>query len=286
MRILLKSAKVYTDGAVKVADMLLDGAELSYFSGEVSSLCCPIIHNTAVFPGFADVHVHLREPGFSYKENIKTGTLASARGGYTAVCSMPNLNPTPDSYDNLKIQLDAIERDAVIAVYPYGTITKGEAGEVLSDMEDMAPYVKGYSDDGRGVQSEKMMRTAMERAKALGKPIVAHCEDNSLLHGGYIHDGEYAKAHGYEIVSVIPQPKAGGSFATTAYKNFASPVAVEEIRADAGIDIGGTLIGMHLKRVAVPVRLSVKTIGEANIICARTRPKFIGGCRAVYPENT
>ncbi len=197
MRILLKSAKVYTDGAVKVADMLLDGAELSLFAGEVSSLSCPIIHNTAVFPGFADVHVHLREPGFSYKETVKSGTLAAARGGYTAVCSMPNLDPTPDSYENLKIQLDAIERDALIAVYPYGTITKGEAGAELSDMEAMAPYVKGYSDDGRGVQSADMMRSAMERAKSLGRPIVAHCEDNSLLRGGYIHDGEYAKEHGH-----------------------------------------------------------------------------------------
>ena len=131
MRVLLKSAKVYTDGAVKVADMLLDGAELSLFSGEASSLSCPVIHNTAVFPGFADVHVHLREPGFSYKETVKTGTLASAHGGYTAVCSMPNLNPTPDTMEHLGIQLDAIERDACIAVYPYGTITKGELGLAL-----------------------------------------------------------------------------------------------------------------------------------------------------------
>ena len=120
--------------------------------------------------------------------------------------------------------------------------------------------------------------------KEKGIYLAAQCCEH--LNRAVIVEKEYAKAHGYEIVSVIPQPKAGGSFATTAYKNFASPVAVEEIRADAGIDIGGTLIGMHLKRVAVPVRLSVKTIGEANIICARTRPKFIGGCRAVYPENT
>jgi len=197
MRILFKSAKVYTDGEVKVADMLLDGAELSSFAGEVSSLSCPIIHNTAIFPGFADVHVHLREPGFSYKENIASGTRASARGGYTAVCSMPNLNPTPDTLEHLRIQLDAIERDAVIAVYPYGTITRGEMGEELSDMEAMSPFVKGYSDDGRGVQSRDMMRSAMERARALGKIIVAHCEDNSLLHAGYIHDGDYAKAHGH-----------------------------------------------------------------------------------------
>ena len=150
-----------------------------------------------LLPGFADVHVHLREPGFSYKETIATGTLAAARGGYTTVCSMPNLNPAPDSMETLAPQLSAIARDAVIEVIPYGTITKGEKGEELSDMDAMAPYVVAFSDDGRGVQNDEMMRAAMIKAKALGKMIVAHCEDNSLLRGGYIHDGEYAKAHGH-----------------------------------------------------------------------------------------
>ncbi len=153
--------------------------------------------NLAVFPGFCDVHVHLREPGFSYKETILTGSLASARGGYTAVCTMPNLNPVPDSVENLRKQLDIIATDACIHVYPYGAITVGEAGETLADLEGMAPYVKGYSDDGRGVQSDEMMLAAMEKAKALDLPIVAHCEVNSLLRGGYIHDGDYAKAHGH-----------------------------------------------------------------------------------------
>ena len=150
-----------------------------------------------VFPGFCDVHVHFREPGFSYKETILTGSRAAARGGYTAVCTMPNLNPVPDSREHLNEQLEIIERDAAIRVIPYGSITVGEAGQTLSDMEDMAEDVAGFSDDGRGVQNEEMMREAMLRAKALGKMIVAHCEDNSLLHGGYIHDGEYAKAHGH-----------------------------------------------------------------------------------------
>ncbi len=149
------------------------------------------------FPGFADVHVHLREPGFSYKETILSGTFASARGGFTDVCSMPNLNPVPDSLENLTLQLDIIKKDAVIGVHPYGSITKCEMGESLSDMEDMAPYVIGFSDDGKGVQSEEMMISAMKKAKALGKPIVAHCEDNSLLNGGYIHDGEYARLNGH-----------------------------------------------------------------------------------------
>ena len=154
-----------------------------------------------VFPGFCDVHVHFREPGFSYKETIKTGTLAAARGGYTAVCTMPNLDPVPDSKEHLSRQLEIIERDAVINVFPYGAITVGEMGEKLSDMDAMASNVIAFSDDGRGVQSEEMMIAAMEKAKSLGKLIVAHCEVNELLRGGYIHDGAYAKAHGHRGIS-------------------------------------------------------------------------------------
>lgn len=150
-----------------------------------------------IFPGFCDVHVHLRQPGFSYKETIKTGTQASAHGGYTTVFSMPNLKPVPDSAEHLKEQLDIIKKDAVINVLPYGAITVGQNGEELSDMEGMAKDVIAFSDDGRGVQSEEMMKEAMQRAKALGKIIVAHCEDNSLLHGGYIHDGVYASKHSH-----------------------------------------------------------------------------------------
>lgn len=149
------------------------------------------------FPGFCDVHVHFREPGFSYKETIKSGCAAAARGGYTAVCTMPNLSPVPDSGENLKVQTDIIKRDAFIHVLPYGAITVGEKGEQLAELEAMAPNVAAFSDDGRGVQNDDMMRQAMLRAKALGKMIVAHCEVNSLLRGGYIHDGEYARAHGH-----------------------------------------------------------------------------------------
>jgi len=152
----------------------------------------------AVFPGFCDVHVHFREPGFSYKETIKTGSLASARGGCTAVCTMPNLSPVPSSVETLKVQTDIIERDAVINVYPYASITVDQKGQVLSDMEGMADSCIAFSDDGRGVQSEALMRAAMEKAKSLGKMIVAHCEVNDLLHGGYIHDGEYARTHGHK----------------------------------------------------------------------------------------
>ena len=162
-----------------------------------SELACFDDSRYAVFPGFCDVHVHFREPGFSYKETIKTGSLAAARGGYTAVCTMPNLNPVPDSVENLNQQRDIIEKDACIHVYPYGAITVGEKGETLADIEGMAPFVCGFSDDGRGVQRDEMMKEAMIRAKAQGKMIVAHCEVNDLLRGGYIHDGAYAKEHGH-----------------------------------------------------------------------------------------
>ncbi|MGM9590853.1 MAG: dihydroorotase [Faecousia sp.] len=151
----------------------------------------------AIFPGFCDVHVHFREPGFSYKETMESGSRASARGGYTAVCTMPNLNPVPDSAEHLGRQLDIIAQSACIHVYPYGSITVEEKGEVLADLEGMAQHAIAFSDDGRGVQSDDMMREAMLRAKKLGKLIVAHCEVNSLLRGGYIHDGSYAKAHGH-----------------------------------------------------------------------------------------
>ena len=151
-----------------------------------------------IFPGFCDVHVHFREPGFSYKETIKTGSLASAKGGYSSVCTMPNLKPVPDSVENIQQQLDIIKNDAVIDVYPYASITKEQKGEELSPLSDLAPYAIAFSDDGRGVQSEEMMRNAMIEAKRLDKIIVAHCEVNELLKGGYIHDGEYAKEHNHK----------------------------------------------------------------------------------------
>ena len=155
------------------------------------------VSNFTVLPGFCDVHVHFREPGFSFKETMATGSASAARGGYTAVCTMPNLNPVPDCMDNLRLQLDKIEQDACIHVYPYAAITVAERGEKLSDMEAMANAAIAFSDDGRGVQSDDMMRAAMLEAKRLGKMIVAHCEVNELLRGGYIHDGEYAAAHGH-----------------------------------------------------------------------------------------
>lgn len=150
-----------------------------------------------VLPGFCDMHVHFRQPGFIYKETIATGSKAAENGGFTAVCTMPNLNPVPDCYHNLLPQLQAIYETATVKVMPYGAITVGEKGEMLSAMDELAPWVCGFSDDGRGVQDDDMMRSAMKKAKSLGKLIAAHCEDNSLLHGGYIHDGEYARRHGH-----------------------------------------------------------------------------------------
>lgn len=160
-----------------------------------------------IVPGLCDVHVHFREPGFSYKETIASGSAAAAHGGYTAVCTMPNLDPVPDSAEHLQVQLDAIKRGAAIKVLPYGAITVGEKGEELADMEAMSDKVCAFSDDGKGVQNDEMMRKAMTAAKRLGKIIAAHCEDNSLLFGGYIHDGEYARMHGHRGISSASEYK-------------------------------------------------------------------------------
>ncbi|MEE1426943.1 MAG: dihydroorotase [Acutalibacteraceae bacterium] len=166
-----------------------------------------ILKKYIIVPGLCDVHVHFREPGFSYKETIASGSAAAAHGGYTAVCTMPNLDPVPDSAEHLQVQLDAIKRGAAIKVLPYGAITVGEKGERLADMEAISDKVCAFSDDGKGVQNDEMMREAMTAAKRLGKIIAAHCEDNSLLFGGYIHDGEYAKAHGHRGISSASEYK-------------------------------------------------------------------------------
>ncbi len=170
---------------------------MASFSPRFDLSLLPDTGSFTVFPGFCDVHVHFREPGFSYKETIRSGSLAAARGGYTAVCAMPNLDPVPDSREHLAQELAIIRRDALVRVYPYGGLTVGEKGRDLADLQAMADEAVAFSDDGKGVQSESMMRAAMEAAKRLGKVLAAHCEDESLLHGGYIHDGAYAAAHGH-----------------------------------------------------------------------------------------
>ena len=196
MELTLKGANVYVDGHFETMDLTVNIDVPFSYSSFISDGVVDF-SGKYIFPGFADVHVHLREPGFSYKETVKSGSMAGAAGGYTALCSMPNLKPPPDSVESLGLQLEIINKDAAVAVIPYGTITVGQAGNELSDMEGMVNDVCGFSDDGKGVQNADTMRAAMLKAKRLGKMIVAHCEDESLLHGGYIHDGEYASAHGH-----------------------------------------------------------------------------------------
>lgn len=199
MNFVLKNAICYEKNKFSSVDNMTVCAAITDICEHVSGgLCSDVVFNNVVMiPGLVDVHVHLREPGFLYKETVASGTRAAAHGGYTTVCSMPNLNPAPDCAENLEVQLKAIEKDAAIRVIPYGTITRGQMGEQLSEMEEMCEKVIAFSDDGRGVQSDEMMRAAMLKAKSLGKMIVAHCEDNSLLRGGYIHDGEYARKNGH-----------------------------------------------------------------------------------------
>ena len=201
MNCLLKNANIFQDSKITKKDILIsNGHIVSIGDSLVSDDNTDIIdlNNCFIFPGFIDVHVHLREPGFSYKETIKTGSLAGAHGGYTDICSMPNLSPVPDSIEHVKKQLDIIDRDAVINVHPYGSITVGEMGKELSDLDGLSEFVIAFSDDGKGVQSDDMMLSAMKKAKELDKIIAAHCELNELLNGGYIHDGEYAKKHGHK----------------------------------------------------------------------------------------
>lgn len=204
MGYLLAGGSVFLNGAFKTADVAVEDGRIVSISPFLPRENQSVIKidNLFVVPGFVDVHVHLREPGFSYKETIASGTAAAAAGGYTAVCSMPNLKPVPDGPETLQPELDAIARDAKIRVYPYGAITAGEQGQFLSDMAGMAPSVAGFSDDGRGVQSDDMMRAAMKTARSLGRPIAAHCEVNKLLTpGGCVHDGTWAKAHSFPGIS-------------------------------------------------------------------------------------
>lgn len=201
MRYLLQNAQILSSGGVfRAADVLLSGGRIVSIGDRISCHADAVsidLHKAVLFPGFVDVHVHLREPGFSYKETIRTGTLAAAHGGFAHVAAMPNLDPVPDCAAALAVQRAIIEKDALVHVHPYGAISVGEKGERLADLEGLAPGVIAFSDDGRGVQSESLMREAMMQCRRLGKILAAHCEDNSLLHGGYIHDGAYACAHGH-----------------------------------------------------------------------------------------
>ena len=200
MKRVIKGGRTYVDGAFVAADIRIEDGIITAVGSQVDEEGAEVIDATGlhVVPGLIDVHVHFREPGFAYKETIATGSAAAACGGYTTVCPMPNLKPVPDTKAHLEEQLEIIRRTAAVKVIPYGTITRGQMGRgELSEMAAMKRDVVGFSDDGRGVQEEGDMLQAMKLASSLGKPIVAHCEVNSLLNGGYIHDGEYARLHGH-----------------------------------------------------------------------------------------
>ncbi len=205
MQVLLKNGTIYNGNGFNLADVLISDGVIVSISPSISisdfNGCIIDCNRFFIAPSFADIHVHLREPGFSYKATVRSETKAAAKGGYTAVCAMPNLKPSPDCYKNLKEELDIIKKDALIDVFPYGTITKGSRGEELAELEELAPYVFAFSDDGKGVQNDEMMKKAIAEIVRLGKPISAHCEVESLLSGGSVHEGEWAKEHGKKGIS-------------------------------------------------------------------------------------
>ena len=198
MSLLLTGGAVFLNGSFQNMDVAIDQGRIVSVSSSLENTSVIKLHNRLIVPGFVDVHVHLREPGFSYKETISSGTAAAAAGGYTAVCAMPNLKPVPDTADALGLQLDLIRKNARVRVYPYGAITQGEKGEELADLAEMAPDVAGFSDDGNGIQSANIMKDAMWKVARTDSIIAAHCEVKSLLRNGYIHKGKYAIRHGHQ----------------------------------------------------------------------------------------
>lgn len=201
MNYLFKNTNAYTNGAFCKCDVLVNDGKIAAIGENLDSNDAEIIdlQGKTLIPGLVDVHVHLREPGFEYKETIATGTAAAAHAGYTIICPMPNLNPAPDSIEHLQVELDAIAKDARVKVYPYGCITKGQKGTgELVDFDALYPNICGFSDDGRGVQSKDLMREAMAQIAELNGILAEHCEVNELLNGGYIHAGKYAKAHNHK----------------------------------------------------------------------------------------
>ena len=202
--ILLTKAKVLTKNGIKDTNLLIENGKISKFLEDLPVEFSGKIYDISscyVVPSFVDMHVHLREPGFGYKETIKSGTMAAAAGGFTTVCPMPNVNPSPDTLDNLNVQLDIIKNSAIVNVIPFATITRGRDGKELVDYQSLSPYVAGFSDDGTGVQSEEIMKKAMKGIAPTGKLLSAHCEVESLLKGGYIHDGKYAKIHNHKGIN-------------------------------------------------------------------------------------
>ncbi len=270
MTTLIKGAFVYMKAGFSKLDVLITDGKINTLSTSISTNGVDAVfyaQDKYLIPGFVDVHVHLREPGFSYKETIKTGTLAAAKGGYTAVCPMPNINPVPDSVENIKTELEMIKKDAVINVYPFASITKGrKGGGELVDFEALKDLAVGFSDDGTGVQKEQDMALAMEKCAKLGKIISAHCEVNDLLKGGYIHDGEYCKAHGH--------------------KGICSASEYEQIDRDCKL---AKKTGVHYHVCHISTKESVEIIRKAkangvNVTC-ETGPHYLTMCDKDLQEN-
>lgn len=270
MTTLIKGAFVYAGAGFSKLDVLITDGKINTLGTSISTNGVDAVfyaQDKYLIPGFVDVHVHLREPGFSYKETIKTGTLAAAKGGYTAVCPMPNINPVPDSVENIKTELDLIKKDAVINVYPFASITKGrKGGGELVDFDALKNYAVGFSDDGTGVQKEQDMALAMEKCAKLGKIISAHCEVNDLLKGGYIHDGEYCKTHGH--------------------KGICSASEYEQIERDCNL---AKETGVHYHVCHISTKESVDIIRKAkaegvNVTC-ETGPHYLTMCDKDLQED-
>lgn len=269
LNLLIKNADIYYQNKLQKADMLIENGVVSSVKANIIPFADTQVIDAEglfIFPGFADVHVHLREPGFFYKESIKTGTLAAAKGGFTLVCSMPNLNPVPDSEENIKVQQDIIDKDAVIKVLPYASITKGEKGESLVDFDSLKDKCFAFSDDGKGVQNEKMMKEAMEKAKKLGKAIVAHCEDESLLFGGYIHKGEYARLNNHK-----------GICSESEYKQVARDIDL----------VRQTGVQYHICHISTKetVELVKKAKAEGLNVTCETAPHYLALCDMELEEE-
>ncbi|WP_448903933.1 dihydroorotase [Eubacterium sp.] len=270
MTTLIKGAFVYMGAGFSKLDVLITDGKINTLGTSISTNGVDAVfyaQDKYLIPGFVDVHVHLREPGFSYKETIKTGTLAAAKGGYTAVCPMPNINPVPDSVENIKTELDLIKKDAVINVYPFASITKGrKGGGELVDFDALKDYAVGFSDDGTGVQKEQDMALAMEKCAKFGKIISAHCEVNDLLKGGYIHDGEYCKTHGH--------------------KGICSASEYEQIERDCKL---AKKTGVHYHVCHISTKESVDIIRRAkaegvNVTC-ETGPHYLTMCDKDLQED-
>ncbi len=259
MNLIFKNGFVYSNGIISKKDIKVENGIITDLSNNIIETGSEEVINCEgqyILPGFTDVHVHFREPGYEYKETIATGSMAGLNGGYSHVCTMPNLNPVPDNIANLQVQLDAINRDAVINVHPYGSITKGEKGTEVSDMENMAPYVIGYSDDGCGVQNEEIMYEAMERAAKLNKPVCGHCEVKKETGNGVINDGVYSRMHNIPGI----------------------PNSSEFMEVDRNIRIAKET-GCHFHVCHVSTRESIDMIREAkedgiNVTC-ETGPQYL-----------